>query len=53
MVLDASSHFIRDEDVTSSNNHFRVTLRKLWAKMAERDWRTVLKALLLFHILFR
>lgn len=53
MVLDASSHFIRDEDVTSSNNPFRVTLRKLWAKMAEKDWRTTLKALLLFHILFR
>jgi hypothetical protein len=24
-------------------------LRKLWAKLAERDWRTTLKALYLLH----
>ena len=30
-----------------------MTLRKLWAKMAEKDWRTVSKALFVFHIVLR
>lgn len=35
------------------SNPYRVTLRKLWAKMAEKDWRTVAKALYIFHVLLR
>ncbi|CAN0388830.1 unnamed protein product, partial [Scytosiphon promiscuus] len=31
----------------------RVVLRKLWAKMAEDDWRTVAKAALVLHCLAR
>lgn len=30
-----------------------MTLRKLWAKMAEKDWRTAAKALYIFHVLLR
>ena len=36
-------------DLYSSSNPYRVTLRKLWAKMCERDWRTVVKAVYMFH----
>lgn len=32
---------------------YRVTLRKLWKKMIEKDWRTGLKALTLVHALSR
>ncbi|EKU22106.1 c2h2 zinc-finger protein, partial [Nannochloropsis gaditana CCMP526] len=52
-ILDATATFHRDEDLTAGSNPYRVTLRKLWAKMAERDWRTVAKALYLFHVLLR
>lgn len=31
----------------------RVLLRKLWAKMSEPDWRTVSKAVYLFHTILR
>lgn len=31
----------------------RVLLRKLWAKMSEPDWRTVSKAVYLFHSILR
>lgn len=31
----------------------RVLLRKLWAKMSESDWRTVCKALYLFHCILK
>lgn len=52
-ILDATGTFHRDEDLTSNSNPYRVTLRKLWAKMAEKDWRTVAKALYIFHVLLR
>lgn len=52
-ILDATATFYRDEDVSASTNPYRVTLRKLWTKMAERDWRTVAKALFIFHFLLR
>ena len=32
---------------------YRVTLRKLWKKMVEKDWRTTTKALYLLHALSR
>jgi len=32
---------------------YRVTLRKLWKKMVEQDWRTSMKALYLLHALSR
>lgn len=31
----------------------RVLLKKLWAKMSEPDWRTVTKAVYLFHTILR
>lgn len=31
----------------------RVLLRKLWAKMSEPDWRTVSKAVFLFHSILK
>lgn len=52
-ILDATGTFYRDEDVSAGTNPYRVTLRKLWTKMAERDWRTVAKALYVFHVLLR
>ena len=52
-ILDATATFHRDEDVASNGNPYRVTLRKLWAKMAEKDWRTAAKALYIFHVLLR
>ena len=45
--------FVRNMDVTSQSNPYRVTLRKLWTKAAEPDGRTVLKAQYLLHILLR
>lgn len=43
--------FIHNSDLMSESNTYRVTMRKLWAKIAEKDVRTALKALHLFHIL--
>lgn len=35
----------------TSTNPYRVTLRKLWTKMMEKDWRTAIKALFVLHFL--
>lgn len=43
--------FIYNSDILSESNTYRVTLRKLWAKIAEKDVRTSLKALHLLHTL--
>mmetsp|Transcript_8459 Transcript_8459/g.26371 ORF Transcript_8459/g.26371 Transcript_8459/m.26371 type:complete len:504 (-) Transcript_8459:236-1747(-) len=43
----ARPHALPDDDP------YRVTLRKLWKKMVEKDWRTSLKALTLVHALSR
>mmetsp|Transcript_22805 Transcript_22805/g.70531 ORF Transcript_22805/g.70531 Transcript_22805/m.70531 type:complete len:466 (-) Transcript_22805:530-1927(-) len=43
----ARPHALPDDDP------YRVTLRKLWKKMVERDWRTTTKALYLLHALSR
>ena len=45
--------FVRNMDVTSASNPYRVTLRKLWSKLTEKDFRTVVKGLYLLHILLR
>ena len=45
--------FVRNMDVTSQSNPYRVTLRKIWTKAAETDGRTVLKAQFLLHTLLR
>lgn len=44
--------FDRSGDSRSEDYPYRVTLRKLWAKIAESDARTVLKGLYLLHVLF-
>ncbi|KAH8092862.1 hypothetical protein JL720_5027 [Aureococcus anophagefferens] len=43
----ARPHALPDDDP------YRVTLRKLWKKMVEKDWRTTTKALYLLHALSR
>jgi hypothetical protein len=43
--------FVRNLDLRDATNPYRVTLRKLWAKLAEKDARTTLKALFLLHTL--
>jgi hypothetical protein len=45
--------FVRNVDVTSQSNPYRVTLRKLWHKAAELDANTVIKALYLLHTILR
>lgn len=45
--------FVRNMDVTSQSNPYRVTLRKIWSKAAEIDGKTVLKAQFLLHTLLR
>ena len=45
--------FVRNVDLNSENNPYRVTLRKLWAKISESDPRTQIKALYLLHTLLR
>ncbi|CAN0302260.1 unnamed protein product, partial [Scytosiphon promiscuus] len=42
-LVHAVRRFRRDLDVTKRSAQHRVVLRKLWAKMAEDDWRTVAK----------
>lgn len=51
--LATTETFVRNMDMTSQSNPYRVTLRKLWTKTAESDGRTVLKSLYLMHTLFR
>ena len=45
--------FVRNMDVTSVSNPYRVTLRKIWSKLTETDFRTTVKGLYLLHILLR
>lgn len=45
--------FVRNMDVTSQSNPYRVTLRKIWTKAAETDGRSVLKAQFLLHTLLK
>ena len=45
--------FVRNMDVTSQSNPYRVTLRKIWTKAAEIDGRSVLKAQFLLHTLLK
>ena len=45
--------FVRNMDVTSQSNPYRVTLRKIWTKAAESDGRTVLKAQFILHKLLQ
>ena len=37
MIVGATRQFVRSVDTTSNSNPYRVTLRKLWKKMIERD----------------
>jgi hypothetical protein len=52
-VIATVSTFVRNVDINSENNPYRVTLRKLWTKVAEPDPRTTIKALYLLHMLLR
>ncbi|CAN0285699.1 unnamed protein product, partial [Ectocarpus sp. 13 AM-2016] len=52
-MVDAVKTFKKDRDVTKNSAEHRVLLRKLWAKMSEPDWRTVSKAVYLFHSILR
>ncbi|CAM9105357.1 unnamed protein product, partial [Pylaiella littoralis] len=52
-MVDAVQAFKKDRDVTKNSAEHRVLLRKLWAKMSEPDWRTVSKAVYLFHCILR
>jgi hypothetical protein len=45
--------FVRNMDLNSESNPYRVTLRKLWSKISERDARTALKGLYLLHTLLK
>lgn len=51
--LSTTKGFVRNDDTKSQSNTYRVTLRKLWAKIVERDSRTTLKALYILHTLLR
>eukprot|EP00752_Nemacystus_decipiens_P005227 g4744.t2 len=52
-MVDAVQAFKKDRDVTKNSAEHRVLLRKLWAKMSEPDWRTVSKAVYLFHSILK
>mmetsp|Transcript_35094 Transcript_35094/g.57785 ORF Transcript_35094/g.57785 Transcript_35094/m.57785 type:complete len:463 (+) Transcript_35094:606-1994(+) len=52
-IVRQTEHFEIDEDVTSKSNCYRQLLTKIWNKLAEEDWRTTAKALLLLHKLLR
>ena len=51
--IKTTKSFVYNDDLVSPSNTYRATLRKIWAKVAERDCRTVLKALYLLHLLFQ
>ena len=53
VFTDTIDTFVRNMDVSSQSNPYRVTLRKLWRKAAESDGHSVLKALYLLHIILR
>ncbi|CAM9169336.1 unnamed protein product, partial [Phaeothamnion confervicola] len=48
--LDHQDDYPNEHDKT---NPYRRTLRKLWARMCENDWRTVAKSLMLVHSMSR
>ncbi|CAM9159193.1 unnamed protein product, partial [Laminaria digitata] len=52
-LVEAVKTFKLDRDVTKNSAEHRVLLRKLWTKMSEPDWRTVSKAIYLFHAILR
>jgi hypothetical protein len=52
-ILATIGTFIRNIDMNSDNNPYRVTLRKIWNKISEPDFRTKLKALYILHIILR
>ncbi len=41
------------QDADVDNDPYHMTLHKLWAKMCEDDWRTVIKSLYLLHAVSR
>jgi hypothetical protein len=51
--ITTTQSFIYNDDLVSQSNTYRVTLRKIWAKIAERHPLTVLKALHVLHSLLR
>lgn len=51
LMLGTVQTFVLNPDIGDAHNPYRTTLRKLWNKMAERDWRTKTKALYMFHML--
>uniref|UniRef100_A0A6U4ENN7 ENTH domain-containing protein n=2 Tax=Phaeomonas parva TaxID=124430 RepID=A0A6U4ENN7_9STRA len=52
-LLESIAQFRTLGDTEDEDNPYRVTLRKLWSKMMEKDWRTVIKALFLLHRIVR
>lgn len=46
-----TNSFIHNDDLVSDSNTFRIALRKIWSKIAEKDANTVLKALHTLHVL--
>lgn len=51
--LETTKSFLYNKDYKASNNPYRITLRKLWAKITEKDIRTNLKAVYLLHFLLK
>eukprot|EP01038_Epipyxis_sp_PR26KG_P012466 gene12466-16720_t len=51
--LATTESFVRNMDLVSSSNPYRVTLRKIWAKVSENEGFTVLKSLYLLHTLLK
>lgn len=52
-LVDSVARFPARPHALPEDDPYRVTLRKLWKKMVEKDWRTSLKALYLVHALSR
>ena len=52
-LIGAITSFRRHGDFDSDRNPYRVTLRKIWNKIVERDYRTKVKALYLLHRIVR
>jgi len=51
--LATTETFVRNMDLVSESNPYRITLRKLWNKVTESDGRTKFKALILIHTLLK
>lgn len=52
-LVESVARFPARPHALPEDDPYRVTLRKLWKKMVEKDWRTSLKALYLVHALSR